>query len=191
MHKLILSALCAVAFSSVALAQINATGQRREEPAMEAARQGLAKMTLNNASFVERAAQCNLAEVQLSNLALRKNADPKVQSFAQQMLKDHTAANRELQALAKAKSLEVPAELDDAHRRSYERLSHLSDEEFNREYTRLMQEDHEHAVALFSAAAEDQSLDPQLQQFAAKILPTLRSHQQAAHELLGGPNAGY
>jgi putative membrane protein len=188
MHKLIVPALL-VSISSLTLAQVN-TGQRQEEPIRQAAQQGIAKMMLTNETFVKKAALSNLAEVELSNLVLRKNGNPTIQSFAQRMLKDHTAATKELQAIAKSKSFEVPVELDDAHRRAYEKLSNASGSEFDKEYTRQMQEDHNDAVNLFSAAAEDKNLDPMLQQFAAKTLPILKDHQKAAHDLLGNKHAG-
>lgn len=189
MHKFIIPTLL-ISVSSMTFAQVN-TGQRQEEPLRQVTQQSIAKMMLTNEAFVKQAALSNLAEIELSNLVLRKNGNPTIQSFAQRMLKDHTAATKELQAIAKSKSFELPVELDDAHRRAYEKLSNASGSEFDKQYTQQMQQDHNEAVNLFSAAAEDKTLDPVLQQFAAKTLPILKEHQKASHDLLGDKHSGH
>lgn len=183
MNKFSVCAVLALSCSTAAFAQVDTLGNQYG-PAHDGVSKSVQKMMLSNEAFVQKAATANLAEIELSNLALRKNGSPAIQSFAQRMQKDHTAAAKELQIAAKSKNLAVPTALDDAHKRIYEKLSNLTGTEFDKEYSAQMKEDHDKAVALFSAAAEDKSLDPQLQQFAAKTLPILRDHQQAAHSLL-------
>jgi len=168
----------------MALAQIENSGQRQENT-RNVVSAGVKEIIMTNESFIKQAAISNLAEIELSNLALRKNASPIVQSFAQRMQKDHGATTKELQVIAKSKSIEIPTELDDAHKSIYEKLSPLTGAEFDKQYSQQMQEDHDQAIALFATAVDDKRLDPQLQQFAAKMLPVLRDHQQAAHSLLG------
>ena len=184
MNNIIVCAAFALSCSGMALAQIENSGQRQENT-RNVVSAGVKEIIMTNESFIKQAAISNLAEIELSNLALRKNASPIVQSLAQRMQKDHGATSKELQVIAKSKSIEMPTELDDAHKSIYEKLSHLTGAEFDKQYSQQMQEDHDQALALFATAVDDKRLDPQLQQFAAKTLPVLRDHQQAAHSLLG------
>ncbi len=61
--------------------------------------------------FVDKATQGGIAEVEAGKLALEKSTAKDVKAFANQMIKDHGAANHDLAALAKKLDLKVP---DDA-----------------------------------------------------------------------------
>ena len=62
--------------------------------------------------FLRQAASDGLAEVQLGKMAAERAASPEVQRFGQRMVTDHTTANQELMALAQAKYISVPKDLD-------------------------------------------------------------------------------
>jgi putative membrane protein len=143
----------------------------------------ITKMMLTNDSFVEKAAISNQAEIELSSVAMNKSQDSKIKRFAQQMVADHTAASKELMQLAQSKGIEAPKELDRSHRSALDKLAKLDGPAFDRAYSEQMKDDHDRTVTLFAAAAEDNSLDAELRQFANKILPKLRSHQHEAHTL--------
>jgi putative membrane protein len=98
------------------------------------------------------------------------------------MVTDHTAANQELMALAQAKNLTVPAEMNEHRQKMEEALARKQGDNFDREYMRHMVNDHEKAVQLFSKEAQD-GKDPALKDFAAKTLPTLQEHLQMARDL--------
>ncbi len=66
------------------------------------------RLTRAEKSFLDDAAHNGHAEVKSSQLALQKAQNPKVRSFAQQMVDDHTKANQELAALASGKNARVP-----------------------------------------------------------------------------------
>ncbi len=131
--------------------------------------------------FVTKAIQSGMAEVELGKLTQQRATDPAVKKFGAEMVKDHGKANAELSAIAKAKQLEVPTQLDGDHARIMHRMSAKPASEFDAEYGRQMIEAHEAAVTLFSDAAA--LSDKELVAFAKKTLPTIKHHQQMASML--------
>jgi putative membrane protein len=75
---------------------------------------------------------------------------------------------------------EAMAAADNAHGRD---LSSRTGADFDREYIRMMVEDHEKAVALFEQERDAKAVHPQIQAFVNESLPVLRSHLAKAKEL--------
>jgi putative membrane protein len=138
---------------------------------------------LTNESFVTKATQASLAEVELSKVALSQSKNAQVRSFAQRMVRDHEKASTELKPIAQKHGIQVPAQLDAKHAKKLEDLKAKSGEEFDAEYSRIMMKDHEKAVGLFTKASKSTQLDADLRNFASKTLPTLESHHQLANRL--------
>jgi len=59
-------------------------------------------------SFYKHAAEGGIAEVEAGNLAQQKATNPKIKDFGAMMVKDHTAANNKLKALADSKGVSLP-----------------------------------------------------------------------------------
>jgi putative membrane protein len=59
--------------------------------------------------FAMKAASGGLAEVQAAQLAEQRATSPQIKQFAQRMITDHTAANTELQQIAKQADISLPA----------------------------------------------------------------------------------
>jgi putative membrane protein len=133
--------------------------------------------------FVTKAAESNLAEIKVSQLALTKTQNPDVRKFAQQMIDDHTKANEQLTSLAEQKGLKVPDNTDVAHRAAMKMLEAKSGTSFDKSYIEQMNKDHDKTIKLFQQAENDGKLDPGLKSLAAKILPTLESHHQEVTRL--------
>lgn len=132
--------------------------------------------------FLRQAASDGLAEVQLGKMAAERAANPEVQRFGQRMVTDHTTANQELMAVAQAKDISVPKDLDKSHQEMAEQLAKVQGPNFDREYMQHMVADHEKAVQLFTRAAQE-SQDADIRAFAAKTLPTLQEHREMARQL--------
>ena len=142
-----------------------------------------AKDTLNqeDKTFVKEAASGGIAEVQLSKLA-QKSENAEVKSFADRMVRDHTAANEQLTAIAGSLGVELPKALDSEHDRIREKLQTLHGKAFDEQYVHAMVEDHNKAVKLFQQQ-ERTGHNAELKQFAQKTLPTLEEHQKMALQL--------
>src|SRR5690606_14033261 len=62
---------------------------------------------LSPQDFVDRASAAGVAEIETARLALEQGTSAEVKNFAEQMIKDHTAANEDLKEIASRKSLEL------------------------------------------------------------------------------------
>jgi putative membrane protein len=133
-------------------------------------------------TFVQTAAAASSKEVALGELAVERSTNPAIDSFAQEMVTDHGAANTELMGLAEARSIDVPAAPSEAEAATEAGLGSLEGKAFDAAYAEQMVKDHEAAVALFEAQAA-QGADPALAAFAEEKLPTLREHLEHARTL--------
>jgi putative membrane protein len=134
-------------------------------------------------TFVTKAAEGGLAEVELGNLAVQKASDPKVKEFGQRMVDDHTKANDELKSIAANKGITLPTTLDSQSAAMKNRLSTMQGAAFDRTYMRDMVNDHRKDVAEFQKEA-DLGSDPDVKAFAGKYLPTLQEHLKLAEQTL-------
>jgi putative membrane protein len=139
------------------------------------------RLDQQDASFIKEAAGGGMAEVTLSKMA-EKSTNPDVKRFAEKMVRDHTAANTELTAIATGLGAEMPKTLDTDHQKIHDQLEGMHGKPFDQQYMRVMVEDHDQAVKLFRQQANS-GHDLRLKQFAQKTLPTIEEHQKMALDL--------
>ena len=136
---------------------------------------------MSDQTFVTKAAEGGLAEVELGKLAQEKGSSDQVKSFGQRMVTDHSKANDELKTLAQNKNITLPTEIGPHEKALRDRLSKLSGAAFDRAYMRAMLMDHRKDVNEFrheSTAGKD----PDVKSFASKTLPTLEEHLKLAQD---------
>jgi putative membrane protein len=136
-------------------------------------------MSSGDKKFMEKAAAGGMAEVELGQLAQQKASSDQVKQFGARMAQDHSKANEELKQLATSKGVQVPASLDKDAQKDKAKLEKLSGADFDREYMKMMVDDHKDDVSAFEKTAKS-GKDPELKSFAAKTLPTLQEHKQLA-----------
>ena len=158
-----------------------ASSPHQHEAMGKSGKMGADSSAADPAAFVKKAAEGGMTEVELGKIAQSKAQDPAVRKFADEMVKDHSKANAELETLAKSKGISVPESLDPQHKAVVQKLSAKSGAEFDAAYAKQMVEDHDKTIALFQRAAK--SSDPDLAAFAKKTLPTLQEHKQMADSL--------
>jgi putative membrane protein len=125
--------------------------------------------------FVEKAASAGMAEVQAAQLAEQKTQDPKVKEFAQQMITDHSAANKQLQTIAEQKGLTIPTALDAKDQKQLDKLQNLTGAKFDRAYMKDQARDHEEVLKLLQKEAKN-GKDADLKSFADQTIPTIQKH---------------
>jgi len=140
----------------------------------------------NLTTFVKKAAQDGMTEVEVGKIALSKSQDPAIRGFAQKMVDDHSKANAELAQIAEAKGVTPPRKLDAEHQAMVSSMKNIPAADFDRQFSKHISMDHTKAIALFESASKAD--DPQLAEFAQNTLPTLKVHKQLAEKLPG--NAG-
>ncbi|WGQ10667.1 DUF4142 domain-containing protein [Pedobacter gandavensis] len=131
--------------------------------------------------FTISAATGGRMEVELANLAIKKTKEKSVKEFAQMMLKDHNMINQELSAIANQKGLKLPEALPEKVAADLVMLNTLADRAFDVQYMRMMINDHEQTIQLFTDGSH--IADNQLRGFALKTLPTIQKHHQLAVEV--------
>lgn len=134
-------------------------------------------------AFVERAAREGLAEVKLGELAADQAQDPRVKALARGILDDYKQTNGQLQALAAAKGIPLPAEIDHQEAWDYRQLARLCCYEFNRYYVNMMADYHIADVRRFRREAA-RTADPELRRFAAANLRLMKDHRNQAQLLV-------
>lgn len=128
-----------------------------------------------DASFYKKAAEGGLAEVDLGNLVQQKSNDQAVKDFAAMMVKDHTAANDKLKALADSKNIKLPTHPSVAQKAMKTKLDVEKGKTFDHAYIKGMIADHKKDIKEFQTEANS-GQDPEAKAFAAATLPTLQSH---------------
>jgi putative membrane protein len=139
-------------------------------------------LTAMDKKFVHDAAEGGLAEVELGKLASEKGSSENVKKFGQRMVDDHSKANDELKQIASAKGVDLPTDLSAKDKMLKERLSKLNGPNFDKAYMENMVKDHKKDVADFARESSSGG-DPQVKEFAAKTLPTLKDHLKEAEQI--------
>jgi putative membrane protein len=137
---------------------------------------------ITDAEFAQRAAEGNLAEVKLGNLAEQQGTTQTVKDFGKRMVTDHSKAEDALKTAAESSKITLPTTLDGKDQATYDRLAKLSGEAFDRAYAHDMVRDHRGDVAEFRYEAKD-GKDDAIKGFASETLPTLETHLKLASEM--------
>jgi putative membrane protein len=140
------------------------------------------KLAPSDRTFIKKAAQGGLAEVELGKLATEKAASPEVKQFGQRMVEDHSKANEQLKQVASEKGVAVPEKLSPKDAATKARLEKLSGKAFDRAYMHDMVVDHRQDVSEFRMEAKN-AKDPDVKNFASQTLPTLEDHLKEAKSI--------
>ncbi|MDI1312080.1 DUF4142 domain-containing protein [Prosthecobacter sp.] len=142
------------------------------------------KDTLNEADvkFVKNEAAAGAAVVKLAELGVQKAERADVKALAEMLVTDHTKANKELNALAVEKGVEVSAVIDPKHAETFQELEKATKADFDKEFLSTMISGHKKCVSSFEEAAKD-AKNSDLKMWAEKMLPGLKAHLAKAEEL--------
>ncbi len=135
--------------------------------------------------FLMQAAQSNVTEVALGNIAIQKSNDAAVKDYASMMITQHTTAQNELLSLGSTKRWTVQNQLNEANQALRDQLNALSGAEFDRAYLRSQVASHQVTAGKF-ATQIDQGRDTELKAYATKYKPGIDMHLQMAQQLVAG-----
>ena len=130
-------------------------------------------------TFIRNAAEGNMAEIKLGQLAEEKAQAPEVKNLAKRIVEDHTKALEEVKQTAQQENINMPTDVSHKDALTYERLAKLSGPQFDREYTQEMVKDHQKDISEFKRA-ETQVKNPASKEYAQRELPTLQQHLELA-----------
>lgn len=130
---------------------------------------------LTDSSFVMKASQGGMTEVELGKLAESNGSSADVKQFGSHMVMDHGKANDQLMSLAQQKNLTVSSSLDVKHQATVYKFKHMSGPAFDKAYVNEMVKDHKMDASLFRQESTS-AQDPDLKNFAASTLTVVESH---------------
>lgn len=142
-------------------------------------------------SFLADAIRGGLAEVEAGRVGAARGSSPEVRRFGERMVRDHSAVNEKLKAIAAKHKIEAdgtygtqPLRPEEGAAAEMKKIAAMSGAEFDRAFVGHMVKDHEKDVALFRAQAKD-GKDGELKGLAAATLPTLEEHLKMAQAQVG------
>ena len=125
--------------------------------------------------FILAAAQGGMTEVKLGELAAQKGTRDDVKEFGQTMVKDHTAINDDLKALAAQKGVTLPDSLDAKHQAMVDRMAALTGSEFDDAYIADTIKAHQQDAKAFNAESAA-TKDADIKSFVDKSIPVVEAH---------------
>jgi putative membrane protein len=138
--------------------------------------------TEDDKKFLATAAQSDVNEIKLSQLAEEKASDPAVKAFAHKMVVEHKRMETSMKPFADAWALTPPAGLDDDHQKEYDKLNGLSGKDFDKEYIDEMVSDHAKALDAFTKEAKD-TKDVKFRAAVLKGKTMVAAHKNMAYDL--------
>jgi len=147
----------------------------KTDPANPASDKGDAVITGGDLTFVIDAAPSGMGEIELGKLAASKAQSADVKAFGQKMVEDHSKAIEDVKTLMIQKKVLLPSDMMPTHIETMNNLSKLSGADFDKEYVKAMVQAHEKDVAAYENVSKT-AADADVKAFAAKRLPTLKTH---------------
>jgi len=132
--------------------------------------------------FLAMAAQSDLNEIQLSQVAERKATNPAVKAFAQKMVKEHKAMTESMKPFAEQWGINPPTGPDSDHQKELDKLNGLSGNDFDKEYMDQMVSDHGKALDAFTDEAKN-TKDMKFKAAVLKGKTHVAAHKNMAYDL--------
>lgn len=165
--KRVISAVCCIALCSLpglALGQAKGSGMTDQQ-------------------FVDFAAQTDMVEANLGQLAGNVASSDQVKNYGQMLVTDHTNDYHQLSGVAQQANLKLPDAIDSAHNKAMiDPFQKLKGSAFDRRYAHEMVAGHTKAIAVYKKEAAD-AKDQALKSYAEQALPTLQKHLDEAKGL--------
>lgn len=134
-----------------------------------------------DAEFMVTAASNSMTNLEISQIAQRKATSPDVKYLAQMIVGEHGNMQADLKSLAQKKSIVLPTNMGESQAKTAGELTALNGAGFDRKYLDLLEDIHKNSIDEFDDMSED-AYDGDIRAFAAKYLPTLKSHREAAEQ---------
>ena len=134
------------------------------------------------ATFLVKAADGGMTEMQLGELAVIKAGNARVKEFGDMMVQGHSAVNAQVKDLATSRNVVLPDSVSDESRRHVEDLSKKSGAGFDKSYMREVIRSHESIIDLFEKSME-RVKDAEVKTFINNTLPKVKEHLESARAL--------
>jgi putative membrane protein len=132
-------------------------------------------MQEKDAQFLVNAAEINLEEIELGQLAQKIGRTTHVRELGKMMEQAHSKSQNDLIALAKSKIVTIPTSPTNEAKDAYKKLNEKPGNDFDKAYADMMVSKHKDAIATFEKASKDGN-DAEIKNWAIVSLPDLRIH---------------
>ena len=136
------------------------------------------ELNMHESDTIVRLHEANQTEIEVGKIASKNAASAQVKRYGEQLVKDHTQADRELTALAKRKSVK----LGDLDRSKLDDLRATKGKDFDQAFLNKMEKDHKLNIELVNNA-RGQAQNPEFRGLLDKLLPVLQKHADHATKL--------
>lgn len=141
---------------------------------------------MTDQQFVNLAAQTDMVEANLGQLAQTAASKQDVKDYGQMLVTDHTQDYGQLSTAAQQASLTVPNAIDSEHNKAMiDPFQKLKGAAFDHKYIQEMIAGHTKAIAIYKKEASD-AQNAAIKNYAQTALPVLQKHLDAAKALLKG-----
>ena len=186
-NRLFLSLLAAALLVALpALAQQGSSApamdQNSQTIAASSAPASTGSMDQADAQFLKKAAEDDMAEIQLGQLAMQNSTNNDVKAFAKQLVEDHTKDLEKVKSIAEQKGVQLPTSLDPKDQKTLDELSKLHGQPFDTAFLRHEARDHSKDIAKFKDESK-KAQDPAVKSYAENDVHTLQHHLQIARNL--------
>jgi putative membrane protein len=144
------------------------------------------KAVLNDAekNFLKKAEEADIKERNVGRVVLEKSQNKDVKDYAQMLVDDHSKNLRDVVDLMNQKGMAQPKDLPEVKHDALDKLNAMSGTELDREFVKMMLDDHQKDVSEFRNEANT-AQDKDVKDYATHTLPMLEKHLQKAQELQG------
>lgn len=169
--KRVLSAVCCLVLCTMpALAQKKAA-------------KAAAGAAMTDQQFVDFAAQTDMVEANLGQMAATVGESDEVKNYGQTLVGDHTTDFNELYKVAQQANLTRPNAIDDEHdKMMIDPFQKLKGAAFDKKYVHEMVAGHTKAIEVYKKEAAD-AQNAAVKSYAEQALPTLQKHLENAKAL--------
>ncbi len=177
--KRILTAVCCISITTIpVLAQ-----------AHHGAGHANANAAMTDQQFVDLAAQTDMVEANLGQLAQDAASAQPVKDYGNMLVTDHTADFEQLKNAAQQANLTVPTAIDEQQNKTMIGPMHkLKGKAFDHRYIQDMIAGHTKAIAIYKKEAAD-AQNPSIKSYAETALPVLQKHLDGAKSIQTGKPA--
>ena len=150
-----------------------------------------AKLDMNELHVLAHVHHVNQMEIDAGRLAEKSGGTQAVKSYGQMLIKDHTQSDRDITAFAKKHHATIPADkaMTDEDKKeqadqkeAMTRLKTMKGADFDREFLRMMADDHDKELAKLDTAV-GQVTNTDLATMLKDLKPVLQKHADQARDL--------
>jgi putative membrane protein len=138
---------------------------------------------MSDQQFVDFAAQTDMVEANLGQLAQSVASSQQVKDYGQMLTTDHTNDFQQLHSVAQQANFKVPDAIDTEHNKAMvDPFQKLKGAAFDQRYSHDMVAGHTKAIAIYKKEAAE-AQNPALKTYAEQALPVLQKHLDGAKAL--------